>query len=233
MTRNRNIIVVGFVILVMALCMVKFVTSLAILSVDQVITQYTYEMMPTYSFKTTYGFDFSSEGLQRGDLVVYVPEGDYLWKVSRVIGLPGEHVEISNGVIKVDGIELEEKTNLRLKDLDDRLDDEYLKDLSLLTEIYVDVTRAGNDHIVVDEEFIKEAFGLGFSDIYVNFTLGENEYYLLTDNRNVQYMRHELIRASRIEGKITSVCKPIVPILNYGYFGLFNLVCFQVDKVSY
>jgi signal peptidase I len=46
---------------------------------------------------------------RRGDIVVFEhPSRPDFWMVKRIIGLPGEHVEITDGHVLVDGTELDE-----------------------------------------------------------------------------------------------------------------------------
>lgn len=50
-----------------------------------------------------------NEGLQRGDIVIVPhPEISGFDLIKRVIGLPGEHIDLSNGYVHIDGIALAE-----------------------------------------------------------------------------------------------------------------------------
>ena len=52
---------------------------------------------------------FRERGPQRGELVVFIPPRDPSLKyVGRVIGLPGESVQIESGVVRIDGKRLDE-----------------------------------------------------------------------------------------------------------------------------
>jgi signal peptidase I len=50
---------------------------------------------------TRYGNPFSAAAPERGDVIVFRRDGAFY--VKRVIGLPGDHVEIRNGRVRIDG----------------------------------------------------------------------------------------------------------------------------------
>ena len=195
----------------------------------QVITDYTYAMMPSYPFQTTY--EYGSVGtLQRGDLIVYVPTKDYLWEVARVIGLPSEHVELKNGSVLINGLTLNEPYISRASvDEDAFFEEGYFHEIFANRDFikeYVD--NEGN--LVVGESFIEESFKIGFSDIEESVILKDNQYYIITDNRSSPYIQRGSITRSQIQGKITSTCKLIIPVYTYCPF---NLICFRIAQVKY
>ena len=53
---------------------------------------------------------YNAKNPSRGDVIVFKPQGDETMHsyMKRVIGLPGETVEIKDGIIYIDGEELEE-----------------------------------------------------------------------------------------------------------------------------
>lgn len=52
---------------------------------------------------------WNKDNIKRGDIIVFKSEElDNKDLIKRVIGLPGDHIEINDGVVKVNGIELEE-----------------------------------------------------------------------------------------------------------------------------
>ena len=54
-------------------------------------------------------FDIDSDAIKRYDILVFIPpdEPDTTY-IKRVIGLPGETIEVSNGKVYADGVELED-----------------------------------------------------------------------------------------------------------------------------
>lgn len=112
-----------------------------------------------------YGFtnllDLAINGVNRGDVVVLDMEevdGNRSYWVKRVIGLPGETVECRDGQIYIDGVALDESSYL---------DPEFMEQ-SL-------------------EEY-KQQFGVDYEDgnftsDFKPVTLGENEYWVMGDNR--------------------------------------------------
>lgn len=61
-------------------------------------------------FVNKMSYDFG-ETPQRGDIIVFTPNdtvGDSSDYIKRVIGLPGETVEVTGGVVYIDGVALEE-----------------------------------------------------------------------------------------------------------------------------
>ena len=106
----------------------------------------------------------------RGDIIAFTKDGsdDAPVHIKRVIGLPGERIEIRDGLIYIDGEEYEEEG---------------------------DLPQITNPGLAED-----------------GVTLGNDEYFVLGDNRNnsedSRYVDIGVIESSRIEGKLWMVTAP-------------------------
>ncbi len=66
-------------------------------------------MMPTYKDGDRLVVEKLSTGVERGDVVVFhYPRDPKKSFVKRVIGLPGERIEIRDGVVRIDGVAIDE-----------------------------------------------------------------------------------------------------------------------------
>ena len=111
----------------------------------------------------------------RGDIVIFPdPEQEGRYLIKRVIGLPGETVQIIGGLVYIDGAPLEDESGLGQVSL---------------------AGRAGSP-----------------------ITLGEDEYFLLGDNRDSsedsRFANVGNVKADQIQGK---VWLRILPILKLGF----------------
>lgn len=107
---------------------------------------------------------------KRGDVIVFDPEIDNKSFVKRVIALPGETIDIQNGVVYING---------------EVLNEEYLHDIGTFTSV---TTKK------------------------MPYLLGNDEYFVMGDNRSVSYdSRAEdigTITKSKIKGKLFFMVYP-------------------------
>ena len=110
-------------------------------------------MLPTYregAINFTNRLSFWRHGPTRGDIVAIRMAGKSVMYITRIIGLPGERVEIVMGVVKINGEPLLEPMIVSLAP----------RNLTV-------------------------------------FTLGDNDYFVVGDNRGMAIENHDLGRAKR------------------------------------
>ena len=105
----------------------KIIISVAIIFiivrifVGYVITVPTDSMQPTLDNNSRYCVSKMYKEINRGDIVVFHRDGEIIDFVKRVIGLPGEHLELRDGKLYINSIAIEEpyiKYEGGIKDID-------------------------------------------------------------------------------------------------------------------
>ncbi len=112
---------------------------------------------------------FSSAKPERGDVVVFHLPGEQstMW-LKRVIGLPGDTVRLSNGVVEVNG----EQAKL------ERLDDDPFNDELGKATRYRETLGNGASYVVLDRD------PKGFGDNTPTYLVQPGRYFLLGDDRD-------------------------------------------------
>lgn len=85
------------------------ITILVRIFICYIITVPTDSMQPTINNKKHYLVNKLYKDINRGDIVVFTQNGDSIKYVKRIIGLPGEKVELNKGILYINGKEIKEE----------------------------------------------------------------------------------------------------------------------------
>ena len=108
---------------------------------------------------------------ERGDVLVFRPEGDNKNFIKRLVGLPGDKLQMQNGLLYINGKAVEAEL----------LGEETFVDSfnnDVLTEIWKETFPNGNEHVIYDSD--KD----GLSDNTRLFTVPSGHYFMMGDNRD-------------------------------------------------
>jgi signal peptidase I len=116
---------------------------------------------------------FADKLPQRGDVVVFRNELDENQNyIKRIVGLPGETIELINGVLHINGtaVELTEKGEYSIVDRG-----EYT-----IYKKYTEKLPNGYEHVIIK----RELFGAGALDNVGPFVVPDGHYFMMGDNRD-------------------------------------------------
>jgi signal peptidase I len=118
-------------------------------------------------------FAYNEQPPQRGDIIIFkVPKLHNINYIKRIIGLPGENIQIKEGIVYINGLALEQK-----KIADFHLHDSKNTILPQFTEI----TPEGKTYEILNES---TTIPLNNTQLYI---IPENHYFVLGDNRSHSY----------------------------------------------
>lgn len=100
---------------------------------------------------------------QRGDIVVFVNPSDGKVMIKRLIGIPGDEIQVDDGLVKLNG-----EMTARLEEL--------TEDFERATATYPEV--------MGDKKFVVQRLRLAPKLPTQSFVVGEGEYLMLGDNRD-------------------------------------------------
>ena len=128
-------------------------------------------MAPTLQINE-YVFAMEWQKVSRGDVVVYrLPKDERTLYIKRVIGLPGERVQMVGGVLSINGVPVVQK----------RLDDAVLQnygDKPRPVRQWLETLPGGRSHRILDE------VDNGFLDNTAEYTVPAGHYFMMGDNRD-------------------------------------------------
>jgi len=128
-------------------------------------------MAPTLQINE-YVFALEWSKVSRGDVVVYrLPKKENTVYIKRVVGLPGERVQMVGGVLHINGVPVVQK----------RLDDAVLQnygDKPRPVRQWLETLPGGRRHRILDE------VDNGFLDNTAEYTVPAGHYFMMGDNRD-------------------------------------------------
>ena len=128
-------------------------------------------MAPTLQINE-YVLALESSAVSRGDVVTYLlPKDQRTVYIKRVVGLPGERVQMVDGVLHIDGVPVAQK----------RLADTVMQnhgDKPRTVRQWLETLPGGRSHRVLDE------VDNGFLDNTAEYTVPAGHYFMMGDNRD-------------------------------------------------
>lgn len=138
------------------------------------VSKYTYGYSK-YSFPFDFNFIkgrfFKFSKPERGDIIVFRhPKRQEIYYIKRLIGVPGDQVQVKQGILYLNGKQVPRVQTVSFTDSDGKVIDRYIETLPGLDKISYNV--------------LDELHGRGMLDNTDLFTVPEGHYFFMGDNRD-------------------------------------------------
>lgn len=175
-----------------------------------------------------YSFPFGSTGVfdgfkgrifettpKRGDVIVFrLPKNPQIDYIKRLVGLPGDRVRVSNGLLYVNG---EQATQKRIDDFQEPTEGGTIRFIPR----YIETLPHGPKHVVLDENPNGEV------DLTDEYVVPEGHYFFMGDNRDnsidSRYLNEVgFVPAANLVGKAKVIAFSMNPFIKSTQFSDWN-----------